>query len=34
VSGMQELINSSKSPSQVLNEIAKPYSDNLADIGK
>jgi raffinose/stachyose/melibiose transport system substrate-binding protein len=34
VAGVQELINSSKSPGQVLDEIAKPYNDNLADIGK
>jgi raffinose/stachyose/melibiose transport system substrate-binding protein len=34
VAGVQELINSSKSPSQVLDEIAKPYNANLADIGK
>lgn len=34
VAGVQELINGSKSPSQVLDELAKPYNDNLADIGK
>lgn len=33
VAGVQELINGSKSPSQVLDEIAKPYNDNRADIG-
>jgi raffinose/stachyose/melibiose transport system substrate-binding protein len=32
--GVQELINSSKSPSAVLDEIAKPYNDNRTDIGK
>jgi len=34
VAGVQELINGTKSPSQVLDEIAKPYNDNLADLGK
>ena len=34
VSGVQELINGSKAPSAFLDEIAKPYNDNLADIGK
>ncbi|WP_327585542.1 extracellular solute-binding protein [Nonomuraea sp. NBC_00507] len=33
VAGVQELINGSKAPSAVLDEIAKPYEDNLADIG-
>ncbi|WP_084958073.1 extracellular solute-binding protein [Thermoactinospora rubra] len=33
VAGVQNLINGSKSPSQVLDEIAKPYQDNLADLG-
>jgi raffinose/stachyose/melibiose transport system substrate-binding protein len=33
VAGVQDLINSAKSPSQVLDEIAKPYNDNLADVG-
>jgi raffinose/stachyose/melibiose transport system substrate-binding protein len=33
VAGVQELINGSKTPSEVLDEIAKPYEDNLADIG-
>ena len=32
--GVQELINSSKSPSQVLDELAKPYNDNLTELGK
>ena len=34
VAGMQNLINSSKSPQQVLGDLAKPYADNLAGIGK
>jgi raffinose/stachyose/melibiose transport system substrate-binding protein len=34
VSGVQELINNSKPPAAFLDEIAKPYNDNLADIGK
>ena len=34
VAGVQELINGTKSPDQVLSEIAKPYDDNLADLGK
>jgi raffinose/stachyose/melibiose transport system substrate-binding protein len=33
VSGVQELINGSKTPDQVLDELAGPYNDNLADIG-
>jgi raffinose/stachyose/melibiose transport system substrate-binding protein len=33
VAGVQNLINGSKAPSAVLDEIAKPYEDNLADIG-
>ncbi|GII27665.1 ABC transporter substrate-binding protein [Planotetraspora mira] len=33
VAGVQELINGSKTPEQVLDEIAGPYDDNLADIG-
>ncbi|MEW9546932.1 extracellular solute-binding protein [Nonomuraea sp. NPDC050783] len=33
VAGVQNLINGSKTPAQVLDEIAKPYEDNLADIG-
>lgn len=33
VAGVQELINGSKSPTEVLDEIAKPYNDNLADLG-
>lgn len=34
VAGVQNLINGSKTPAQVLDEIAKPYNDNLASIGK
>jgi raffinose/stachyose/melibiose transport system substrate-binding protein len=34
VGGVQALINGSKSPTAMLDEIAKPYNDNLADIGK
>jgi raffinose/stachyose/melibiose transport system substrate-binding protein len=34
VGGVQALINGSKTPDQVLDEIAKPYNDNLADLGK
>jgi raffinose/stachyose/melibiose transport system substrate-binding protein len=34
VAGVQQLINGSKKPAQVLDDIAKPYNDNLADIGK
>jgi raffinose/stachyose/melibiose transport system substrate-binding protein len=34
VAGVQELINGTKKPDQVLTEIAKPYDDNLADLGK
>ncbi|GAA5060437.1 raffinose/stachyose/melibiose transport system substrate-binding protein [Thermocatellispora tengchongensis] len=33
VAGVQELINGSKEPSAVLDELAQPYNDNLADIG-
>jgi raffinose/stachyose/melibiose transport system substrate-binding protein len=33
VAGVQELINGSKSPDKVLDELAQPYNDNLADIG-
>ncbi|MFG1703383.1 ABC transporter substrate-binding protein [Nonomuraea sp. M3C6] len=33
VAGVQELINGSKTSAEVLDEIAKPYEDNLADIG-
>ncbi|WP_336207621.1 ABC transporter substrate-binding protein [Nonomuraea sp. LPB2021202275-12-8] len=33
VAGTQNLINGSKTPAQVLDEIAKPYEDNLADLG-
>ncbi|NMO56199.1 extracellular solute-binding protein [Actinoplanes sp. TBRC 11911] len=32
--GVQGLINGSKTPSAFLDEIAKPYNDNLADLGK
>jgi raffinose/stachyose/melibiose transport system substrate-binding protein len=34
VAGVQDLINGSKSPSSMLDTIAKPYNDNLAAIGK
>ena len=34
VGGVQGLINGSKTPSAFLDEIAKPYNDNLADLGK
>jgi raffinose/stachyose/melibiose transport system substrate-binding protein len=34
VSGVQELINGSKAPAAMLDEIAKPYDENLTDIGK
>ncbi|MEV4705242.1 extracellular solute-binding protein [Actinoplanes sp. NPDC049316] len=34
VGGVQGLINGSKAPQQMLDEIAKPYNDNLADLGK
>ena len=34
VAGFQNLINGSKSPAQVLNDLAKPYNDNLKDLGK
>ena len=34
VAGVQSLINGSKTPTKFLDEIAKPYNDNLADIGK
>jgi raffinose/stachyose/melibiose transport system substrate-binding protein len=34
VGGVQGLINGSKNPSAFLDEIAKPYHDNLADLGK
>ncbi len=33
VAGTQNLINGSKTPDQVLTEIATPYEDNLADLG-
>jgi raffinose/stachyose/melibiose transport system substrate-binding protein len=31
---IQDLINGSKTPEQVLADIAKPYNDNLASLGK
>ncbi len=31
---MQNLINGSKTPQAVLDEIATPYNDNLASLGK
>jgi raffinose/stachyose/melibiose transport system substrate-binding protein len=34
VAGVQHLINGSKNPDQVLDDLAKPYNDNLVDIGK
>ena len=34
VAGVQELINGTKSPTQFLDEIAKPYDDYRAQIGK
>ncbi|WP_433290546.1 extracellular solute-binding protein [Actinoplanes sp. CA-030573] len=34
VGGVQGLINGSKTPSAFLDEIAKPYQENLADLGK
>ncbi|GIE36348.1 sugar ABC transporter substrate-binding protein [Actinoplanes italicus] len=34
VAGTQGLINGSKTPDAFLDEIAKPYNDNLADLGK
>jgi raffinose/stachyose/melibiose transport system substrate-binding protein len=34
VAGVQQLINGTKSPDQVLDEIAKPYNDNLTSLGK
>ncbi|WP_219468686.1 ABC transporter substrate-binding protein [Nonomuraea rhizosphaerae] len=33
VAGVQSLINGSKPPAKVLDEIAQPYNDNLADLG-
>ena len=33
VSGVQKLINGTKTPDQVLDEIAGPYNENVADIG-
>ncbi|HLL67408.1 MAG TPA: extracellular solute-binding protein [Micromonosporaceae bacterium] len=34
VAAGQELINGSKTPDKVLDDLAKPYNDNLANIGK
>jgi raffinose/stachyose/melibiose transport system substrate-binding protein len=34
VNGVQSLINGTKAPDAFLDEIAKPYNQNLADIGK
>ena len=34
VAGVQGLINGSKTPDAFLDEIAKPYQENLADLGK
>lgn len=34
VGGVQGLINGSKTPQQMLDEVAKPYQDNLTDLGK
>ncbi|WP_328469609.1 extracellular solute-binding protein [Actinoplanes sp. NBC_00393] len=34
VAGVQGLINGSKTPDAVLDEIAGPYNENLADLGK
>ena len=34
VGGVQGLINGSKTPTLMLDEIAKPYYENLADLGK
>jgi raffinose/stachyose/melibiose transport system substrate-binding protein len=34
VNGVQSLINGTKAPGPFLDEIAKPYNQNLADIGK
>lgn len=33
VAGVQELINGSKQPHEVLDDLARPYNDNLAAIG-
>ena len=33
VAGVQNLINGTKTPDAVLDEIAAPYDENLADIG-
>jgi len=34
VAGVQELINGSKTPSAVLDEIARPYQEQAASVGK
>ncbi|MFI1996164.1 extracellular solute-binding protein [Actinoplanes sp. NPDC020271] len=34
VAGVQGLINGSKTPQAFLDEVAKPYNENLADLGK
>ncbi|MFI5909789.1 ABC transporter substrate-binding protein [Dactylosporangium sp. NPDC051541] len=34
VAGAQKLINGSAKPAEVLDQIAKPYNDNLANVGK
>ena len=34
VGGVQGLINGSKTPQQMLDEVAKPYQDNLTDLGR
>jgi raffinose/stachyose/melibiose transport system substrate-binding protein len=34
VAACQDLINGTKTPTEMLDEIAGPYNDNLADIGK
>ncbi|GIF16848.1 ABC transporter substrate-binding protein [Actinoplanes teichomyceticus] len=34
VAGVQGLINGSKTPQAFLDEVAKPYQENLADLGK
>ena len=33
VAGFQSLINQSKSPEEVLTEIAVPYADGVANVG-
>jgi raffinose/stachyose/melibiose transport system substrate-binding protein len=34
VAATQNLINGSKSPAQALSDLAKPYQDNLKELGK